>query len=395
MKVAFHFDADYKSFGGYYGWPINRTFFNAILRSTTLEIHSKLFLGDLLLDYLAHDEKPTKNGRTIRFNKERYEHIVSAWLNPENPVWMKFREDIIEKIFSHNIYVLCLESIRLKDAEYLHTILSPENYYLGALEVDDESPVHWAGYSHSLIPKYRIIGKVLHVFWDGINEDSKDEGEMKELKSFGFMKVDYESLNGKFTIFDKYHNYEHAKRIASWKRLAGDTLAFVADNIVSRLSDSAPELSNKLWSTLRTFERAEINEEFAQVMASCRRIIEYVSDCLFPPAEEEQNGMKFNKQQYRNRLLAFADRSRKSNTNIDLICISTQALAEQLEKLSSLANKGVHSEVYKAETRRCLIRTIMLLDDIASLRLGAFEIKDHLDEEEIRRMILGENNKQA
>jgi hypothetical protein len=77
-------------------------------------------------------------------------------------------------------------------------------------------------------------------------------------------------------------------------------------------------------------------------------------------------------------LLAFADQTRRSNTNIDLIAVSTKALGEQLEKLEALINKGVHAEIYRSEARRCLLRVILLFDDILSLKANAFEIQGHI-----------------
>jgi len=195
----------------------------------------------------------------------------------------------------------------------------------------------------------------------------------------GFSKVDFESLNWKYSIFDSYHNFEEARRIAEWKRNSGALLAFIADDIVSKLSDIAPDLGNKLWSALKTFEEAETNEQFAQVTASCRRIFEYVTDCIFPPTDEKIDEHSLKADKYKNRLFAYADSSRKSDTNIDLIVASTTTLFEQWDKINSLANKGVHSEVFRSETRRCLLRTIMLLDDIVSLKATAFEIKPKLD----------------
>lgn len=74
-------------------------------------------------------------------------------------------------------------------------------------------------------------------------------------------------------------------------------------------------------------------------------------------------------------MLAFAEREKKSDTNIDLININTKSLSEQIKKLNELINKGVHSDLYRSECRRCLLRTVLLLDDIASLKSSPFTIK--------------------
>lgn len=138
-------------------------------------------------------------------------------------------------------------------------------------------------------------------------------------------------------------------------------------------------MGDKLWATLRTFEDAETNEQFSQVAVSCRRLIEYVVDCIFPPTNGEYKGHKLGLPHYRNRLLAYADKERKSDTNINLIVTSTEMLNELIEKLSKLTDKGVHSEFSRNETRRCLLRTILLLDDIISLKRNAFPIKPEIN----------------
>jgi hypothetical protein len=58
----------------------------------------------------------------------------------------------------------------------------------------------------------------------------------------------------------------------------------------------------------------------------------------------------------------------------------------QVGESLDLANKGVHAEVYGAEARRCLLRTILLLDDIVPLKSGPFEIQQGIDVDLIRDM---------
>jgi hypothetical protein len=376
MKIGYHFNADYQPFEGYYGLPIETKIFQTILSDRTLNISSKIFIGDLLLINLSTDKEVKGNTETHYFNKEKFLAAVNSWLNPDNTVWRQFHPDKILEVLDKNIFVVCFESIDLKTAEYLHKELGAYPAYLGAMEVDDSSKVHWSLYSGSLIAFARIINKNLSLFHQG--EDDKDFSFKTEFEKLGFGKVEFENLNWKYTIFDTYANFEEARRIAEWKRSSGALLAFIADDIVSRLSDIAPELGNKLWSALKTFETAETNEQYAQVTATCRRIFEYVTDCIFPPTDEKMDGHSLKAPQYKNRLFAYADISRKSDTNIDLIVASTATLFEQWEKINLLSNKGVHSEVYRSETRRCLLRTIMLLDDIVSLKASAFAIKPKL-----------------
>ena len=343
MKISYHFDADDESLGSYYGGPIREVLMKAILKSRVMDLHSKIFQGDLLLRNMSSDVEELDEHRWIhRFNKDKYMQNMENLLNPGSHIWCTISSETIERLVENNVWVMCFESISFNDAKKIDEVLSQTRFYLGAIQVDETSPVHWAAYSGSIVPYYRIIGKNLNVFWDGISDDSKDEGHLEGLKELGFKNVSFESLNGQFTIFDNYHNYEHARRIAELKTDLGDSLASLADQVISRLSDPAPEIGSKLWSALRSFNRAEVNEDYAQVAASCRRVIEYVADRLFPPQDEDVNGRKVGKGQYKNRILAFASRELASNTNIELVAVSVESLATQLDKLGGLNDQVQH-----------------------------------------------------
>lgn len=376
MKIAFHFDADHEDLGSFYGVSIRRAVFGTVVSSRTIDLHTKVFQGDILLSVQTMDVEKSELGSIGRTNSERFIATVQRLLNPGTHIWMTFTETTARKLISGNVFVILFESISFKDAQELDVTLRKTPWYLGAIQIDDTCGVHWVAYANAMIPSYRIIGRTIHLFWDGVIEDSKDTGHAEELNKIGFQSVEFEALYGKFSIFDKYHDYQQARRIAELSSALTDELAMMADQVLTRYSDAAPELSNKLWAAIRSFERAEVAENYAQVAVSCRRVIEYVADEIFPPVQS-QDCSKLGPTHYRNRLLAFADKERISDTNIDLICTATSLLGEQLEKLSNLVNKGVHAEVARHEARRCLLRTIMALDDILSLRRGPLPVKAH------------------
>lgn len=379
MKIAFHFNAGHESLGSDYGYPIRKTLLSTVLGSRTMDLHTKVFEGDLLLAMLTMDRERTEAGESRRFNKDRLSSAIHALLNPGSHVWMSFDMRIVDALLGERVFVILLESISFRNAQELDRSLREFPYYLGALQVDGTCGMHWAAYSESLIVTYRIVGKALFSFWDGVLEESKDEGWIEEFRRLGFTRVEFEALNGKFTVFDKYDDFEQARRVAELSDALSDSLGFLADQVITRFSDTAPELGNKLWSAIRTYDRAEVVEDYAQVAVSCRRLVEYMADQVFPSQDTPVGGRKVGPAEYRNRLLAYADNERASDTNIDLICVSTEMLSQQLEKLVELANKGVHADIYRHEARRCLLRTIMILDDILSLRERPLEIKPHLD----------------
>ena len=368
MKVAFHFDSDHEDLGGtYYGSPARRFVFSTLLDQHHVHIATKVFVGDVLL-----------KGHGSRSRTD----IVAAWLRSHQ--WNRLLTDRMPAPFQLNVFSVCIESIDQSTAELLHDALVRKTLaYVGAVEVDDSTLLHRQLYR--LCPMFRINGRSARVFWDGTTEDQKDPGDLEEVRNLGFAPVSWESLGGRYSIFDAHHTSGHHKRIAEFKRDGGRLLAFVADSVVTNLGDAIPDLGDQLWSALRSFEQAETKEQLSQVAATCRRIIEHVADRLFPPKEGVADGRpKLRQKNYRNRLLAFAEQAARSSTEGAFVCTSLTALEEQITKLIDVTNKGIHAEICRAETRRCLLRTILLLDDLVALK-GSFQIDWTLASPEGRR----------
>jgi hypothetical protein len=310
MKIGFHFNYNHKTLqNGNYAYKLYKSVLNIILSNDTINLSTKIFAGDLLLDILANNRQETETGYTSLFNKEKYFQIIYEWNTAEGSNISTFDDDGMKSVINGEVFVICFESI-IRNHALLLDIAFRERIpsYLGALEVDETSFVHWTVYSNAIRPRLRLVDKKIYVFWDGISEDSKDYGILDFLtRKTDSPKVEFEGLNGQHTIFDKYHNYKQAKRIKKLKDDIGEYLAFIADEVISKLSDPCPEIGNKFWAAFNTFSNAETDEEYSQVCVTCRRIIEYVSDKLFPSTNDVIDGHKLGEKQYRNRLLAFAD----------------------------------------------------------------------------------------
>lgn len=238
-------------------------------------------------------------------------------------------------------------------------------------------------YSDALALTYRLSDSIVAVLYDEIQGDEpiaeEKEEETKRLLDLGFERVTFEETHGKHTYFDKDHNFKHARRVAEWKSKFGDVLGFMADEVICRLGDHIPELPDKLWAAIDTYDKAETDEQYAQVSATCRRILEFVADKLFPPINEERNGHKLGPKNYRNRLMAIVEDQTKSATQVELIASGLDLFAEHVEKLQDLANKGIHAEIQREGARRALLRTVFILDDIVALRPESFPIRPEID----------------
>lgn len=383
MKIAYHFLTKHPDIRGLYNVHVLGEFLQIVLQHPTLGLHTKVFTGDLALKNLGMIEAPGVHGTVGSFNREKFSDALNQWAFPASGVWSRMTMEALEACSTNDVYAVCIESVEEEDADDLHRRLISLSYYLGAMEVDDSSAVHWRIYSYGLDAAYRLMGRAANVFWQAFDPETKPAYQYRFdiLQRSGFHPVEWESLDGRFTLFDAFQDPGHARRLAVWKRKAGSLLAFVADDAVSRLTDAAPELGDRLYTAIQDFTTAETTEELAHVTATCRRVFEYVTDCIFPPVPGRRDaaGHDLGTDKYRNRLLAFADAQHRSDTNIELVATSVKAWDEQVTKLERLANKGIHAKVFRAEARRCLIRTILLLDDIVALHPAPFPFRGHFE----------------
>jgi hypothetical protein len=56
----------------------------------------------------------------------------------------------MQELVNTDVFVICFETVGIEQAARLHTILSPEEVYMGAVQVDDSAKIHWALYSDCL-----------------------------------------------------------------------------------------------------------------------------------------------------------------------------------------------------------------------------------------------------
>jgi len=367
MKVAYHFKCT--DIRERYDRLFYKTVFNNLLSFKEPFISTKILVGDLLLyDYIK------KFGHNYDF--------LNYLFQADNDTWKRIIEDKVNYFVEQDIFVICFETISKEIANKLHDSLLQEEHYLGAYEIDNTIELHWWLYGECIGAKFRLLNKDLNVFIDSDEieqiEYAKDMIDFFKTLSFG--SIDTELSNYRYSLFDDKHNYENAKRAAEWKKGTESLFITITDEIIAKLTDTAPDLTDKLWAINQSFLNAQTGEQYAQAMTSCRRVFEYVTDCLFPPTNEVIDGHSLKKDKYKNRLIEFTNRELKSETNIDLIVANTASLFDEWNKLYELSNKGVHTEPHRQECRRCILRTILLLDDLIAIKRTPFQVNVKTDE---------------
>lgn len=362
MKVAYHFKC--AKVEGRYDQLFYKSIFTKLLNLNEAFISTKVLTGDLItFDIFKQFENPNE--------------LLDYLFQSNGDTWKRIIIDRIRYFVEETVFIICFETIQKEIVEKLHKSLVDEIHYLGVFEIDNSIKLHWSLYGECIGPKFRILNKQINILLDAENEESREIAEHYKglLKGIPFQGIDVEYSNYRYSLVDDNHNFENARRAAEWKKSTDSLFATITDEIIAKLTDSAPELTDRLWTINHTFLNAQTGEQYALAMTACRRLFEYVTDCLFPATNEIIDGHSLKKDKYKNRLLEFAKRELRSETNIDLIVTNTSSLFEEWNKLYDLSNKGVHSEPHRQECRRCIIRTILLLDDLITIKRTPFTVK--------------------
>ena len=86
MKVAYHFlsvHPDLAGLGSGYGYQIMRKVLRKILDRPVINMHTKVFIGDLLLDQYSRERETTEDGYIERFSREKNSSLFDRWLHPQ------------------------------------------------------------------------------------------------------------------------------------------------------------------------------------------------------------------------------------------------------------------------------------------------------------------------
>ncbi|MDT6984484.1 hypothetical protein ACFSUJ_14570 [Streptomyces lusitanus] len=289
-----------------------------------------------------------------------------------------FGPDLAKHVESFDIAGMVVESLAPSDARAMHIRLKGTEWYLGAVQIRPEIPEHWAVFLKGIPSRFRIFEDSLYLFHRGYElevEDNRDHVEYREWESSGlFSSVRWEDSGVRETVFDPYDNMQHFRRLGEADELLHGQFSSALGETLMRCSDLNPNLTQRLHAAIKAFEGHETAEELAHVSLSCRRFTEKLADCLYPPRDEKVNGRKVGQAEYRNRLWAYVAENVTSDTSRELLIANVEDLGKRIDKLDSLSNKGLHSDVSSSDVNRLLLSLLVVTHDLISLRPpgGAF-----------------------
>lgn len=112
-------------------------------------------------------------------------------------------------------------------------------------------------------------------------------------------------------------------------------------------------------------------EDWANAVHSCRRVLLDLADALYPAQKEplviDGKQIKVGHDQYINRLIQFIRGKAGSKTYEDIVGADLSSIGMRLDAINDAVCKGTHTNITKSEASRYIIHTYLLISDIIAL----------------------------
>ncbi len=183
-----------------------------------------------------------------------------------------------------------------------------------------------------------------------------------------------ENLADRQEILERVRHFVHDYLVQTEVELmASDSVSSLLSHhrlrVDQLLEIAAPALRDQLGAALRAAASGG-PESRAQVLVTCRRVIEAVADHMFPASDEKHVSSDgtlrdVGQGNYRNRILAATE---GKTTILRSFRSALNDLAARLDSLDALVNKGVHADVSEAEMQFGLAQTYLLVGEFLAYR---------------------------
>ncbi len=137
------------------------------------------------------------------------------------------------------------------------------------------------------------------------------------------------------------------------------------------LAEKLPETLNKFLSVYENL-RSKNEEDWANAVHSCRRIIKDVADYLYPPTDQEieiEKGkkIKLDAEHYIIRLKEYIKQKSTSEKFTLIVGSHLDYIGDRIDALYRASSKGTHHKVSREEAESYIIYTYLLLGDVLKL----------------------------
>ena len=185
MDVAFLFNSDHESYGGFYGYPILELILQQNILQNT-DRHMKISVGDIVTFSIASRSKTPTYEYFYKLNEKVYTPYQFNYLIQPK----------LEKVSREaTIYCILFQNMTEHIAVSLHNQLTKNITYLGSMDIDYKNRFHLYFFKKSLIHSYRIQGKNCSIFYSMAENEDPDFSIKEYFEQYDY-NVSYEDMGG-------------------------------------------------------------------------------------------------------------------------------------------------------------------------------------------------------
>jgi len=165
--------------------------------------------------------------------------------------------------------------------------------------------------------------------------------------------------------------------------VASDNFSRIRKRVDSSIGDLVPDAVQK-FSAIYENLNSDNPEDWSNAVHSCRRILQDLSDAVFPPSDKDriitekgkQKHIKLGPKNYINRIICFVDDHKESKRFADLVGSHLKFLGDRLDALFKAGQKGSHKTIMsREEADRYVVYTYLLVGDILTLKLSSENVE--------------------
>ena len=355
MKVAFHWEGELLPDPP--DWGPHVYFLRTLSECDLTAVHLKCSSGELRAWQRADD---------LGLSLDQ----VLARLYSSEPVWIALD---VEQLPMHP-FLLVVNGVSPWLRDDLHERFKGHPAYRGASQVIDQNPDHWVFFNQDMFPIFRVVRSRLRLFWRSFDPGTKHAWMEPIFNQCGFGQVLWEDMEDRHTIFDRYDNFGHSRRVAELAPYTSLQLASLAEDVVLRLDDIDGALSEELHAAVEEWGRANRASLYAHVATSARRTLEKLANILYPAEQQtkaERAAFRLDGQSWANRLAQYAkEHFEGTPKEVDGFAADVYRRAREL---ANQEGKGVHGDWTQERTRVALASTLRLLSELLTLADPALE----------------------
>lgn len=156
--------------------------------------------------------------------------------------------------------------------------------------------------------------------------------------------------------------------------IADDIFSRIRARVDSAIGNFVPDAINKLSAAYNNL-LSENPEDWSNAVHSCRRILQDLSDAIFPQTEDRQiqiegkeKVIKLGKDNYINRIMAYVTDHSNSERFQKIVGSHLRFLGERLDSVFQATQKGSHDIIMtREEADRYVVYTYLIVGDVLSL----------------------------